>query len=151
MESVLSEIRQLRQDLRTAAVATRKAQIVIYRLHVQQGAVERAANRLETVKNSLAEAESQKKYQMQEIKRIEELRDKTTIETQRKQLETYLSQLQENLQVPDPQEQELQAKQTELETELRAEQAKLDRLQEELDRLENSLETTALQASSRQP
>ena len=69
MEAVLSEIRPLRQDLRAAAVATRKAQIVIYRLHVQQGVVRRATERLETAKNSLSQLESQKKCQTEEIKR----------------------------------------------------------------------------------
>jgi hypothetical protein len=36
MEALLSEIRQLRQDLEAAATATRKAQIILYRLHVQE-------------------------------------------------------------------------------------------------------------------
>jgi hypothetical protein len=55
MEAVLSEIRQLRQDLQVAAVATRKAQIVIYRLHLQATVLERATQRLEDVKNELAQ------------------------------------------------------------------------------------------------
>jgi pyruvate/oxaloacetate carboxyltransferase len=61
MEAVLSEIRQLRQDLQFAAVATRKAQIVIYRLHVQAAMVERATEHLENVKNELSQIDSGKK------------------------------------------------------------------------------------------
>lgn len=148
IEAVLSEIRQLRQDLRTAAVATRKAQIVIYRLHVQERLVEQAAERVEHAKDSLAQLESQKNYQKEEIKRVAELRDNSTNDQQRKQLETYLSQLHESLEISGPVEEELRTKQIELETELRVEQGKMDRLQEELDRLENSLETSALQASN---
>jgi hypothetical protein len=149
MEAVLSEIRQLRQDLRAAAVATRKAQIVIYRLHVQQGVVERATERLETAKNSLSQLESQKKYQTEEIKRLEELRDNASNEQQRNQFEVYLSQLRASLETSGPEEQELQAKQIECEAELRAEQVKWERLQDELDGLENPLESVALQANNR--
>lgn len=148
MEAVLSEIRQLRQDLQTAAIAARKAQIVIYRLHIQEGVVERATERLENAKNSLAQLESQKKYQIDEIKRIEEMKENATSDQQRMQLENYLSQLRASLEASGPEEQELQAKQIELQTDLRAEQAKWERLQSELDRLENSLERAAIQASN---
>src|SRR5579863_1883976 len=68
MESLLSEIRELRQDLQAAAVATRKAQIVIYRLHVQAGVVERATDRLEGVKNELVQLDSQRQSITEQIK-----------------------------------------------------------------------------------
>ena len=60
IEAVLAEIGQLRQDLRAAAIATRKAQIVIYRLHVQQGVLERTMERRENVKDQLAQLQNQK-------------------------------------------------------------------------------------------
>ena len=149
MEAVLSEIRQLRQDLQAAAVATRKAQIVIYRLHVQAQVVERATERLESVKNELDQFESQKKMMTEQIKQFEEIKDQAETAQQRKQYEDYITRYKANLDVEAPREQELQAKQIELEADLRTEQAKWDRLQDELDRLENSLENSALQASER--
>jgi len=39
LQAMLAEIRQLRQDLQTSAIAARRAQILIYRLHVQEAAV----------------------------------------------------------------------------------------------------------------
>jgi chromosome segregation ATPase len=139
MEAVLSEIRQLRQDLQSAAVSARKAQIVIYRLHVQAALVQHATERLENVKNELAQLESERKYLTEQIKHLEEMKDRAETEQQRKQFEDYIIGPKSNLEAAVPREQELQAKQIELEADLRTEQAKWDRLQDELDRLENAL------------
>jgi hypothetical protein len=149
MEAVLSEIRQLRQDLQAAAVAARKAQIVIYRLHVQAEALERATERLESAKSELAQLGFQKKSLTEQIRQLEEMKDRTEPEQKRKQLEDYIATSRANLEEMGPREQELQAKLIELETDFRTERAKWDRLQDELDRLENSLENSALQAGNR--
>jgi len=147
MEAVLSELRQLRQDFQVAAVAARKAQIVIYRLHVQAAVVERSIERLENVRRGLIQMASQRKYLTDQIKRFEELRDHAENDQQRKQFEEIVIGTKENLEASGPEEQELQVRQVELEAELRSEQAKWDRLQDELDRLENSLGNSALEAS----
>jgi hypothetical protein len=149
MEAVLSEIRQLRHDFQAAAAATRKAQIVIYRLHVQAGVVERATDRLESAKGELAQVEYQKQSLAEQIKRLEEMKDRAETEQKRKQFDEYIANSRSNLEASAPREQELQAKQIELEADLRTEQAKWNRLQDELDRLENSLENSSLQASER--
>jgi chromosome segregation ATPase len=149
MEAVLSEIRLLRQELQAAAAATRKAQIVIYRLHVQADVLERATERLENTKGELAQLDSQKKSLTEQIKQLEEMKDRPENEQRRKQFEDYLTNSKANLEAVGPREQELQAKQIELEADLRTEQAKWDRLQSELDRLENSLDSLALQAGNR--
>jgi chromosome segregation ATPase len=149
MEAVLSEIRQLRQDLQAAAVAARKAQIVIYRLHVQAEVVERATERLEGAKSELAQLGFQRKSLPEQIKQLEEMKDRAETEQKRKQLEDYITTSRANLEEMGAREQELQAKVFELEADFRAERAKWDRLQDELDRLENSLENSALQAGNR--
>jgi chromosome segregation ATPase len=149
MEAVLSEIRLLRQDLQAATVATRKAQIVIYRLHLQADVLEHATERLENTKGEIAQLDSQKKSLTEQIKQLEEMKDRPENEQRRKQFEDYLASSKASLEAVDPREQELQAKQFELEADLRMEQAKWNRLQDELDRLENSLENSALQAGNR--
>jgi hypothetical protein len=53
LQAVLAEIRQLRRDLQTSAIAARKAQILIYRLHVQEVAVAHACQRLDEAKSSI--------------------------------------------------------------------------------------------------
>lgn len=149
LEAVLSEIRQLRQDLQTAVYAARKAQIVIYRLHLQAAVVERATERLDNSRNELSQMESQIQYQTAQIKRYEELKDAAESEQQKKQLDDYISGTRANLEIWIPQEQELRIKQSELEADLRTEQAKWRQLEDELDRLDNALENAALQASTR--
>jgi len=149
MQAVLSEIRQLRQDLQIAAVAARKVQIVIYRLHAQAAVVERASERLENARNEFSQMESRVKYQTEQIKRFEEMKDRAENEQHRKQFDDAISNFKVGLEEWGPEEQELRLKQVGLEAELRTEQAKWDRLQEELDRLENALENSALQASAR--
>lgn len=149
MEAVLSEIRQLRQDLQAAAIATRKAQIVIYRLHVQADVLERATERLENTKGELAQLDSQKKSLTEQIRQLEEMKDRPENEQRRKQFEDYLTNCKANLEAVGPREQELQTKQLELEADLRTEQAKWNRLQDELDRLENLLENSSLEANKR--
>ena len=149
LEAVLSEIRLLRQDLQTAAAATRKAQIVIYRLHLQAEVLERATERLENTKSEIAQLESQENSLTEQIKQLEEMKDRPENEQRRKQFEDHLTNTKANLEAVGPREQELQAKKLQLEADLRAEQARWDRLQDELDRLENSLENSALQVGNR--
>jgi hypothetical protein len=50
IEALLTEIRELRQDLRMAANGARRAQILIYRLYQEQAAVQHAAENLENAK-----------------------------------------------------------------------------------------------------
>ena len=53
LQELLAEIRQLRQDLQTSAIAARRAQILIYRLHVQEAASAHASQRVDEAKSSI--------------------------------------------------------------------------------------------------
>ncbi len=145
MEALLTEIRQLRQDLQAAATAARKAQIVIYRLHVQVAAAEHAAAQLESAKNERTQMQWQVQYQTLQIKRLEEMKERAETEEQRKQFDESISAFRAGLEMLGPKEQELQANEIEKEAELRIQQAKLDQLESELDRIENTLGNSALE------
>jgi len=149
VEAILSEIRQLRQDLGAAAIATRKAQIVIYRLHVQQGVLERTMERRDNVKDQLAQLQNPKKYQADQIAQLEEMSDKAATEQMRQQYAGSAERLRSELGLWAAREQELQTELIERETELRSERGKWEYLEAELDRLENSPESTTLQADKR--
>jgi HAMP domain-containing protein len=137
MQALLSEIRQLRQDLQVAAIAARRAQIVIYRLHEQEMAVERATERLENAKSELAQIQVQHKYNAENLKRLEENKDRFENEQERKQYTDEMSNIKDREEA--------------LQEQLKIEQAKLQQLQDQLDRLDKDLENAALQASTRQP
>lgn len=139
LQALLSEIRQLRQDLQTSAIASRRAQILIYRLHVQEAAVVHASQRLDEAKSSIDQLRARRKYQELQIKRYEDLRDRAENAAQRQQFEDAITQLKAQMEAWVPEEQELQMRETELEQQSRIQQAKLDQLQDELDRLDQAV------------
>ena len=47
LQALLSEVRQLRQELRTTTIAAQRSQILIYRLQGQEASVARASQRLD--------------------------------------------------------------------------------------------------------
>jgi chromosome segregation ATPase len=143
IEALLAEVRQLRQDLHIVAGAARRAQILIYRLHIQEGAVGRASQRLDDAKLTLERMEAQRGYAAAQIKSYEEMRDSADNALRRKQLDDAIFQLKSGLEASMAEQQELQAKEIGLEDELRTERAKLERLQDELDRLDKTLEASS--------
>ena len=143
METLLSEIRQLRHDLQTAAIAARRAQIVIYRLHEQTQAVDRASEIFENSKTALAQMQEQKEYQAAQIKRFEEMEDQAENEQQRAQFESTIARFKDQLEAWEQQEQDLRLKVSAQEADLRDEKAKQERLEQQLDQLDHDLEETA--------
>ena len=87
LQAMLAEIRQLRQDLQTSAIAARRAQILIYRLHVQENAVARASQRLDEAKSSAEQLRARTKYQEIQIKQYETLKNRAENAAQRQQFE----------------------------------------------------------------
>ena len=61
LEALLAEVHQLRQDLHAVATAGRRAQILIYRLYVQEAVVARAAEHLDQATSAFDEFEARKK------------------------------------------------------------------------------------------
>jgi chromosome segregation ATPase len=148
LQAVLAEIRQLRQDLQTSAIAARRAQILIYRLHAQETAAAHASQRLDEAKSSIEQLWARRKYYEFRIKQDEGMRDHAENAAQRKQFEDAITELKAQMEEGVPEEQEAQMKETELEQQSRIEQAKLGQLQDELDRLDQAVMNAALHAAS---
>jgi chromosome segregation ATPase len=151
LQAVLAEIRQLRQDLQTSAIAARRAQILIYRLHAQETAAAHASQQLDEAKSSIEQFRARRKYQELEIKRYEDMRDRAENAAQRQQFVDAITELKAQMEVLAPEEQEAQMRETELEQQSRIEQAKLGQLQDELDRLDQAVMNAALHAASAHP
>ena len=148
LQALLSEVRLLRQDLQTSAIAARRAQILIYRLHVQEAVVARASQRLDQARLGVEQWRAQKNYRAVQIKRYEEMKDRTEDAAQRAQFDQAIADLKTQAEAWIPEEQELQATELELEQQLRIEQAKLDQLEGELDRLDQAVMNAALRIGS---
>jgi len=145
---MLAEIRQLRQDLQTSAIAARKAQILIYRLQLQEAAVAHASQRLDEAKSSAEQLQARKKYQEIQIKQYETLKDRAENAAQRQQFEDAIFELQAQTEAWAVEEQEAHRKESELEQQSRIEQAKLDQLQDELDRLDRAIMNAVVHTAS---
>jgi hypothetical protein len=144
LQALLAEIRQLRQDLQTSAIAARRAQILIYRLHVQEDAAAHASQRLDEAKSYIEQLRAGKKYQELQIKRYEDMRDRAENDAQRHQLEDAITEFKAQIGALVTQEQEAQMRETEFEQQSRIGQAKLNQLEDELDRLDQAVMNAAL-------
>ena len=142
LQALLEEVRQLRRDLRSTAVAAQRAQILIYRVQAQESVVRRVQERVDDARSRLAQVRFEQNNRAATIKQLEEKKSRSeTPETEQKDLEDTLAQIKARFDADANKEGEIQATITDAEDQLRLEQAKLGTLQEQLDRLDKLLET----------
>jgi chromosome segregation ATPase len=140
MQALVAEIRQLRKDLQTTNVSALKAQILLYRLQVQEATVARVAQHLNDLRSKLAETQGHRRAVAASIKQQEELLDNTEIPpASRKEVQQWISGKKSELESLAGEEQQRQSAEMEAEEQLRAEQAKLSGLEDRVDRLEKEL------------
>src|SRR5215472_13468321 len=72
LQTLLLEVRQLREDLKLTTVAIERAQILIYRLQSQETAVYRATQRLDDARKMLTEVQTAGKGAAANLKRLED-------------------------------------------------------------------------------
>jgi chromosome segregation ATPase len=140
LQALLSEVRQLRQDLQTTTAAAQRAQILLYRLQAQQSVVKRLQERVDDTRSKLAQIQSEQKMRTVTIKQFEDRRNSDTPSNEQKDLEVTLANIKARFEAVTNNEQEFQAQLIDAESQLRVEQAKLGGLEDNLDRLEKTLE-----------
>ena len=72
LQALLTEVRELRQDLRISLARIQGAQVLLSRLQTQQGSVTRASERLNDARARLGDAQSHQKHLAVNIKRLED-------------------------------------------------------------------------------
>jgi ABC-type Na+ efflux pump permease subunit len=143
LQALLAEVRHLREDLQTTSAASLRAQILLYRIHLQENALALATQRLDSVGAKLDAIASEKKHQASEIKRHEHELDNSDISpAQRKEIENSLPAFKTRLESLQADEQEQQTRVTQAEEQQRLEQAKLDTFQGQLSQLVDALDKT---------
>ncbi len=135
-------MRQLRQELRTATFAAQRVQILLYRLQIQEAAVERAQRRVDEARSALSQTQAEVRVAASSIKDTEDKVTNAQNPVEKKRQEDLLTKLKAYLESQENSAQQSQTKESEIEQELRTEQAKLNALQDQLDRLDRSLETS---------
>jgi chromosome segregation ATPase len=141
LQSLLAEVRQLRQDIETMTVASQRVQIALYGLQIQDAAVTRAAQRLDAARTRRSGAESNRQHWAGEIQRLEaSLISGTLPEAQTKEIQSALIQAKSQLDVQATEVQTLQAAESEASSQLQNDQAKLAEQQDRIERLDKTLE-----------
>jgi DNA repair exonuclease SbcCD ATPase subunit len=148
LQSILEEVRQLRQDIQATAATVQRAQILIYRLRIQMDFVARATERLEQAHNQVKQIAFQRNQINAQLKNEQEMLERTQDASAREQIEGSIENTKRWLEQMVSGEPEAQTKEMEYASQLRLEQEKLDDLQAQLDRLDKKLETTAGQTGS---
>src|SRR5258708_20183543 len=70
LQALLTEVRELRQDLRTSLARVQSGQILLSRLQAQQVAVARASERLEEARSALAGVQARPRRVGADVKQV---------------------------------------------------------------------------------
>jgi len=141
MRAFVAEVRLSRKDLQATNGHALKAQVLLYRLQVQEATVSRVSQNLNDLRSSIATMQERQRNLMATMKHFEKLVDDSdTPPAQRKDAEGEISVLKAELEGLTAEEQQRQTAKIEAEEQLRTEQAKLSALEDRVDRLEKELD-----------
>jgi hypothetical protein len=138
-QTLITEIRQLRQDLQLTAATMQRVQIVMYRLQTQAAATQRATQRLDDARNRCADAMQQKTMRTTQIKQAEERVHGAQNPVEKKVAEEVLAHMKSEGELFENEEQQCHSRETEAESQFRTERAKMNDLEDQLDKLDKVL------------
>jgi chromosome segregation ATPase len=138
-QAMLSEIRQLRQDLHATAAMIQRVQIVVYRIQAQEGLLDRAKQRLELARNICEGNEMQRKNFTTQIERAEAAKRSAQNASERQVAEERLANLKSSAEMFASEVGDCRGNQLDAEIKVRAEEAKMSDLQDHLDKLDRIL------------
>jgi len=138
-QTLLSEIRQLRQDLQTTAATIQRVQIVMYRLQAEASLLYRATERLDNARAGCNHVQARRKMMTAQIEQAESRQRSSQNPSDRKAAEEVLHGLKSSVEMLASEEQQCQVEQVDTETRFRTEQAKMSDLQNQLDNLDRIL------------
>jgi isoleucyl-tRNA synthetase len=131
-QALLTEVRQLRQDLQVSMKRMQSGQILLSRLQIQEVAVSRASQHLDDARSKLAEVQVVIRSETAEIKHFE---DAPNTGDNGPQVEAALNRAKSDLEASTSLAQQRQSIETDAELQLRTEADKLSRLESLLDEL----------------
>lgn len=141
VQSLLVEVRQLRQAIEAMTVASQRVQIALYALQTQDMAVARTTQRLDNARNKCSAVEQDRQHMAAEILRMETtLASGERLEGDAASFKSRLPDLKRALDARTAETQACQAAEAEVSNQLRNDQAKLFEVQDRIERLDKSLE-----------
>jgi len=140
LQSLVSEVRQLRQVLQATTVNAQRIQVAMFRLQIQELAVAQASQRLDGIRSKISVAESARKHVADAVQTVQNLQNRRENPKERDEIEEDLRRLRKELELRAGEEQQLRMIESEAAAQLQAEQAKLTELQDRLDHFEKALD-----------
>ena len=138
-QAMLAEVRQLRQDLQSAAATIQRVQIAMYRIQAESTLLDRAMQRLDQARAACTGTEWQRKMFTTQIEQADARKRNSQSSSDKNAAEEQLSGLKSSLDQLASQEQQCQVEQVDAEAQFRAEQAKMNDLQDQLEKLDKAL------------
>jgi chromosome segregation ATPase len=145
LHDLLTEVRELRQELQSSLARVQSAQILLTRLQIQQVAVTRASQHLDEARSKLAEVQVVLKSEAAEIKRFEDGLTVGENPEQQRNLQAEINGAKSDLEASTSLEQQRLATEIDAEQQLQTEQNKLNSLEAQLDELARKLDKTSEQ------
>jgi ABC-type sugar transport system ATPase subunit len=143
-QTLVNEIRALRQELQATNVTSQRVQIALFRLQSQTAIVNTAQQRLDATRAQLAEAEANHRRAASQFQSMEEInRNGQATEQQKKEFQEEQPRFKGVLETMAAEETARRTTMVDAESQLRNEQAKLADLQSLLDRLDRALDELA--------
>jgi len=136
---LLTEIRQLRQDLQITAATIQRVQILMYRVQTEASQLNRVTERLDSARARCSQVQSQRKMLTSQIENSGAGHGNSQNPSDRKAAEEMAQGLKSAVEMLDNQDQQCQVEQADAEAQFRTEQAKMDDLQNQLDNLDKVL------------
>jgi hypothetical protein len=138
-QTLITEIRQLRQDLQNTAATIQRIQIVMYRLQSQTAIMNRASSRLDEARNRCTSSQQQYKMISGEIQRAEDRLRTTQNPVEQKQTQDLIVRFKSQVEMISGDAQQCQVRESEADAQYRAEKAKMGELEDQLDKLDKVL------------
>jgi DNA repair exonuclease SbcCD ATPase subunit len=152
LQALLSEVRALRQDLRVSLNRTQASQILLARLQLQEGAVARATDHLNEIRQKLLETRVHQRELSNELKRTEEAMNTANNASENPQvLQDRIKHIKSDLEIEGNTAQQQQTIQIQAEQQLRDEQDKLSAIEGQLDELIRTTGSTPAPSGSNRP
>jgi chromosome segregation ATPase len=141
IQALLTEVRQLRQDIEAMTVASQRVQIALYTLQMQDAALTRSTQRADNARNKCSGAEANRSHVAEAIQRLESaLASGKLAEPETKDAQLVLAQHKTELEQTNLAVQACQVAEAEASNQLRTDQAKMSDLQDRIERLDKVLE-----------
>ena len=138
-QAMLTEIRELRQDLQNLAATIQRVAIVVYRHQGQAAMLDRVEQRLENARSMCKNAEANQKQTAHQIEETEKKLRNSQGPSDETRQEDWLANLKSSAEIFSVQAQQCQAEQIDAEAQYRTEQAKMNELENQLDQLDRAL------------